>query len=61
MARLQQLAMRDGSTARGIHRIVRVARTIADLAGRATVDESAILAAAGLRDPAALPPQALAA
>ena len=61
MARLQQLAMRDGSTARGIHRIVRVARTIADLAGRATVDESAILAAAGLRDPASLPPQALAA
>jgi magnesium chelatase family protein len=59
--RLRQLAARDGSTARGIHRVIRVARTIADLAGQPAVDEATILAAAGLRDPAARPTDSLAA
>jgi predicted ATPase with chaperone activity len=40
-------------SARGIHRVLRVARSIADLAGADQVDEGAILAAATLRDPAA--------
>lgn len=59
--RLGQLAARDGSTARGIHRVIRVARTIADLAGRTAVDEATVLAAAGLRDPAARATDTLAA
>jgi magnesium chelatase family protein len=46
------LATRGGMTARGVHRVMRVARTIADLAARDRVTESDLLAAAGLRDPA---------
>jgi predicted ATPase with chaperone activity len=40
-------------SARGVHRILRVARSIADLNGASTVDEGTVLAAAALRDPAA--------
>ena len=50
--RLEEVAGRQLLTARGVHRLVRVARTIADLEGRAGVDEATILAAANLRDPA---------
>ena len=39
-------------SARSIHRLMRVARTIADLDGRAEVSDQDILAAGGLRDPA---------
>jgi predicted ATPase with chaperone activity len=35
-----------------VHRLLRVARTIADLAGRLTVDAGDVLAAGMLRDPA---------
>ncbi|MGZ3641690.1 MAG: YifB family Mg chelatase-like AAA ATPase [Candidatus Limnocylindrales bacterium] len=61
VVRLEELALATGLTARGVHRVIRVARTIADLAGATAVDERAILAAAGLRDPAARSPDALAA
>ncbi|MGC8634544.1 MAG: YifB family Mg chelatase-like AAA ATPase [Candidatus Limnocylindrales bacterium] len=44
---------RRSLTARGVHRIVRIARTIADLAGRERVTDEDLLAAADLRDPAA--------
>ena len=47
-----ELATRGGMTARGVHRVMRVARTIADLAARDRVTEADLLAAAGLRDPA---------
>lgn len=50
-----ELATRGGMTARGVHRTVRVARTIADLADRDTVVEADLLAAAGLRDASATP------
>ncbi len=59
--RLQELAARDGLSARGVHRLVRVARTIADLGGLASVDEPTLLAAAALRDPASDPRASLAA
>lgn len=49
------LAGRGGLTARGVHRALRVARTIADLAERDRVTAPDLLAAAGLRDPAATP------
>jgi magnesium chelatase family protein len=39
-------------SARQVHRLLRVARTIADLAGRLTVDAGDVLAAGMLRDPA---------
>jgi len=39
-------------SARSIHRLLRVARTIADLDGRAQVSEQDVLAAGALRDPA---------
>jgi len=42
-------------SARGVHRVLRIARTIADLADEAAVGPSIILAAAGLRDPAERP------
>jgi magnesium chelatase family protein len=38
-------------SARGVHRVLRIARTIADLGGATTVDPATIHAAAGLRDP----------
>ena len=41
-------------SARGVHRLMRVARTIADIAGRASVSEEDVLAAASLRDPIAV-------
>lgn len=49
------LATRAGMTARGVHRVLRVARTIADLDARDLVTEADLLAAAGFRDPAATP------
>jgi magnesium chelatase family protein len=60
LARSQEGLMRDlasaaGMTARGVHRVLRVARTIADLSEREGVADEDLLAAAGLRDPAALP------
>jgi magnesium chelatase family protein len=53
--RLEEVAARQLLTARGVHRLARVARTIADLGGRVGVDEATILAAANLRDPAGRP------
>jgi len=50
--RLTDVAEVRGLSARGVHRLLRVARSVADLAGRAVVDEPAVLAAADLRDPA---------
>jgi magnesium chelatase family protein len=50
--RLTELAEAGALSARNVHRLLRVARTIADLAGAPHVDEAAILAAAALRDPA---------
>ncbi len=50
---LALVAARRSLTARGVHRILRVARTIADLADREAVVEADLLAAADLRDPAA--------
>src|SRR3990170_4561539 len=50
--RLAELAEAGALSARNVHRLLRVARTVADLAGAPHVDEAAILAAAGLRDPA---------
>ena len=54
-SRLEELAAVGSLSARGIHRLLRVARTIADLAGRDRVDEEAVLSARLLRgsdDPA---------
>jgi magnesium chelatase family protein len=53
-ALLADLGMTSGASGRGIHRILRVARTIADLAARASVAEEDILAAAALREPTRL-------
>ena len=47
---LADLAARDHMSARGIHRVLRVARTIADLDEREVVRADDLLAAAGLRD-----------
>lgn len=52
------LAMHAVLSARGVHRLMRVARTVADLAGRESVSEEDVLAAASLRDPAAVQPLA---
>lgn len=52
---MRDLASASGMTARGVHRVLRVARTIADLGGRERVADDDLLAAAGLRDPAGLP------
>jgi magnesium chelatase family protein len=51
--RLADLAEVGHLSARSVHRLLRVARTIADLDGVDRVDEAAILAAAGLGDPGA--------
>ena len=59
--RLGEIADARGLTARGVHRILRIARSIADLDGGDAVGESTVLAAADLRDPAALADPALAA
>jgi magnesium chelatase family protein len=50
---LAELAELDHLSARSIHRMLRVARTIADLAGHATVTKDDVLSAHGLRDPGA--------
>ncbi|MEP7159331.1 MAG: ATP-binding protein, partial [Chloroflexota bacterium] len=49
---LTELSAMNHLSARQVHRLLRVARTIADLAGRAAVSEHDVLAAAMLRDPA---------
>jgi magnesium chelatase family protein len=51
-ALIAELAERDGLSARGVHRVLRVARTIADLAERGEVGPNDVLAAAALREPA---------
>jgi magnesium chelatase family protein len=51
--RLADIAEAGHLSARAVHRLLRVARTIADLEGAERVDETAILAAAGLGDPGA--------
>jgi magnesium chelatase family protein len=55
---LADLAHGSCLSARGVHRLMRVSRTVADLDGRATVSEEDILAAASLRDPTAVEPMA---
>jgi magnesium chelatase family protein len=50
---LEDLAQRHALSARGVHRTLRVARTIADLGDRQAVLEDDILAAVGLRVPVA--------
>ncbi|MFN8520920.1 MAG: hypothetical protein U0667_16345 [Chloroflexota bacterium] len=47
---MSQLAATKGMTARGIHRALRVARTIADLEGRPCVGAADVTAAVGLRE-----------
>jgi magnesium chelatase family protein len=47
---LTELAATFAMTARGIHRTLRVARTIADLTGRERVGVDAVSAAMALRD-----------
>jgi magnesium chelatase family protein len=48
---LGELAEAGGWSARGVHRVLRIARTIADLADAPEVDRATVLAAGGLRDP----------
>ena len=48
---LADLAEASGWSARGVHRVLRVARTIADLADEPIAAPATVLAAAGLRDP----------
>ncbi|HUR16403.1 MAG TPA: YifB family Mg chelatase-like AAA ATPase [Candidatus Limnocylindrales bacterium] len=48
---LNELAAKDHLSARSLHRIMRVARTIADLGGRADVAQEDVLAAGAMRDP----------
>ena len=47
---IAQLSTSRGLTARGIHRVLRVARTIADLAGDVTVAAHAVSSAVALRE-----------
>ncbi len=58
---LADWAERNHASGRSIHRVMRVARTIADLAATVQVDVADILAAAQLRDPQANPDERLAA
>jgi magnesium chelatase family protein len=46
---------REALSARGVHRVLRVARTVADLAGRETVEPDHVLTALGLRQDRAAP------
>jgi magnesium chelatase family protein len=50
-ATLTELAAVRGLTARGVHRVLRVARTIADLADRGPVGHDDVMAASALRQP----------
>jgi magnesium chelatase family protein len=50
---LAELAAQRQLSARSVHRLLRVARTIADLRGLGAVSVAEVLAAAGLRDPVA--------
>ena len=59
--RVAALASHANLSGRGVHRLLRVARSIADLAGEERVDEAAVLAAAGLRDPGVLAEPSIAA
>ena len=49
---LAELSASRHLSARSTHRVLRVARSIADLSGRASVSAEDVLAAGGLRDPA---------
>jgi magnesium chelatase family protein len=60
-SRLAEIAEAATLSARGVHRLLRVARSVADLNGEPVVDEPALLAAASLRDPREADPSALAA
>ena len=53
--RLREAYEREALSARGMHRVVRVARTIADLAGREAVAAEDVLTALGLRQDRAAP------
>ena len=53
-AALAELATATGMTARGVHRVLRVARTLADLAERGAVTPEDLYAATALRGPAAI-------
>ena len=50
-SRLAELAASRKLSARGVHRVLRVARSIADLAGHTEAAEADVLAAAALREP----------
>ncbi|MEP7360154.1 MAG: YifB family Mg chelatase-like AAA ATPase [Chloroflexota bacterium] len=58
---LENFAAHHHMSARSVHRVMRVARTIADLAGRASVSAQDVNAAGSLRDPALPTADALAA
>jgi magnesium chelatase family protein len=53
--RLREAYEREALSARGMHRVVRVARTIADLAGREAIAAEDVLTALGLRQERAAP------
>ena len=59
-AELTRLATGSVLTARGVHRVLRVARSMADLEGRAVVHADDLMAALRLREPGS-PPAAQAA
>ncbi len=50
---LAELAATNHLSARSVHRVIRVARTIADLDGKTNVTHEEVLSAGGLRDPGA--------
>ncbi|CAN5733204.1 YifB family Mg chelatase-like AAA ATPase [soil metagenome] len=58
---LAEWAASQHLSARSVHRLLRVARTMADLDGRTSVSENDVLAAGALRDPTAVDGQPLAA